>query len=74
MQEQEQAGQSRLPACLPAWPSTWPSAHTYTRARAQVNDAGTVIPANSIVEANQSGLIAEPLVDITPQLPLPHYT
>lgn len=33
-----------------------------------MNDVGTVIPRNSIVEANQSGLIAEPLVDITPQV------
>jgi len=33
----------------------------------------TVIPRNSVIEANQSGLIAEPLVDITPQLPLPSY-
>lgn len=40
----------------------------------EVNDAGTVIPRNSVIEANQSGLIAEPLVDITPQLPLPTYT
>jgi hypothetical protein len=40
----------------------------------QVNDIGTVIPRNSVIEANQSGLIAEPLVDITPQLPLPEYT
>ena len=28
----------------------------------------TVIPRNSVIEANQSGLIAEPLVDITPQV------
>lgn len=40
----------------------------------EVNDIGTVIPRNSVIEANQSGLIAEPLVDITPQLPLPEYT
>lgn len=39
----------------------------------EVNDVGTVIPRNSIVEANQSGLIAEPLVDITPQVPIPTY-
>jgi hypothetical protein len=43
-------------------------------AAVQVNDIGTVIPRNSVIEANQSGLIAEPLVDITPQLPLPEYT
>jgi hypothetical protein len=40
----------------------------------QVNDIATVIPRNSVIEANQSGLIAEPLIDITPQLPLPTYT
>lgn len=28
---------------------------------------------NSTIEANQSGLIAEPLVDVTPQLPIPDY-
>ncbi|KAG2485513.1 hypothetical protein HYH03_015786 [Edaphochlamys debaryana] len=39
----------------------------------EVNDVGTVIPRNSVIEANQSGLIAEPLVDITPQLPVPDY-
>ncbi len=37
----------------------------------QINDTSTVIPRNSIVEANQSGLIAEPLLDVTPQVPLP---
>lgn len=40
----------------------------------EVNDTSTVIPRNSVIEANQSGLIAEPLIDITPQLPLPTYT
>lgn len=40
----------------------------------EVRDSGTVIPRNSIIEANQSGLIAEPLIDITPQLPIPEYT
>ena len=32
-----------------------------------------MIPRNSLIEANQSGLIAEPLIDITPQLPIPDY-
>ena len=41
--------------------------------RAQVKKSTTVIPRNSLIEANQSGLIAEPLVDITPQLPIPDY-
>jgi hypothetical protein len=40
---------------------------------AQIKDAATAIPRNSLIEANQSGLIAEPLVDITPQLPIPQY-
>lgn len=38
-----------------------------------VKDANTVIPRNSLIEANQSGLIATPLIDITPQLPIPNY-
>ena len=29
------------------------------------------IPRNSLIEANQSGLIAETLIDITPKLPIP---
>lgn len=41
---------------------------------AEMADASTVIPRNSLIEANQSGLIAEPLIDITPQLPIPVYT
>ena len=36
----------------------------------EVGDTSSVIPRNSVVEANQSGLIAEPLVDITPQASL----
>eukprot|EP00798_Chlamydomonas_sp_ICE-L_P011247 gene11247-18872_t len=39
----------------------------------ELNDITTVVPRNSVVEANQSGLIAEPLLDITPQLPLPDW-
>jgi len=39
----------------------------------EIKDANTVIPRNSIIEANQSGLIATPLIDITPQLPVPDY-
>lgn len=38
-----------------------------------VKEADTVIPRNSLIEANQSGLIATPLIDITPQLPIPDY-
>ena len=38
-----------------------------------IKDTATVIPRNSLIEANQSGLIAEPLIDITPQLPIPQY-
>lgn len=39
----------------------------------EMRDTTTVIPRNSKIEANQSGLIAEPLIDITPQLPVPDY-
>jgi ABC-type transporter Mla subunit MlaD len=39
----------------------------------EIRDAATVIPRNSLIEANQSGLIAEPLIDITPQIPVPEY-
>lgn len=38
---------------------------------AEIRDAGTVIPRNALIEANQSGLIAEPLIDVTPRRPLP---
>ena len=38
---------------------------------AEIRDAGTVIPRSSRIEANQSGLIAEPLIDITPLAPVP---
>jgi ABC-type transporter Mla subunit MlaD len=40
----------------------------------EIKDTTTVIPRNSLIEANQSGLIAEPLIDITPQVPVPEYT
>ena len=40
----------------------------------EIKDTTTVIPRNSLIEANQSGLIAEPLIDITPQPPVPVYT
>ena len=39
----------------------------------EIKDPLTVIPRNSLIEANQSGLIAEALIDITPQLPIPAY-
>ena len=38
-----------------------------------MQDVGVVVPLNSVIEANQSGLIAEPLLDITPQLPIPSW-
>ncbi|CAK9877975.1 unnamed protein product [Sphagnum jensenii] len=34
-------------------------------------DSGIVIPRNALVEVNQSGLVSETLIDITPRLPLP---
>jgi hypothetical protein len=36
-----------------------------------MDDDGIVIPRNSLVEANQSGLIAETIIDITPEVPIP---
>ena len=39
----------------------------------EIKDDTTVIPRNSKIEANQSGLIAEPLIDITPRTPVPEY-
>ena len=39
----------------------------------EIKEPSTVIPRNSLIEANQSGLIAESLIDITPQLPIPDY-
>lgn len=40
----------------------------------EIDDENTVIPRNSRLYANQSGLIAEPLVDIMPQDPIPEYS
>lgn len=37
----------------------------------EVEDDKTVIPRNSLVEVNQSGLLMETLIDITPRDPLP---
>ena len=39
----------------------------------EIKDDKTAIPRNSLIEANQSGLIAESLIDITPQQPIPQY-
>eukprot|EP00249_Psilotum_nudum_P018113 c26644_g1_i1 orf=255-1526(+) len=40
----------------------------------QVLDAHVVIPRNSLVEVNQSGLLMETLIDITPRYPIPQPT
>ncbi|ONK61945.1 uncharacterized protein A4U43_C08F35180 [Asparagus officinalis] len=37
----------------------------------EVEDDKTIIPRNSLVEVNQSGLLMETLIDITPKDPLP---
>eukprot|EP00899_Mesostigma_viride_P004786 jgi/Mesvir1/14308/Mv09729-RA.1 len=37
----------------------------------EINDAAVIIPRNALVEVNQSGLISETLIDITPQKPTP---
>lgn len=39
----------------------------------EMKEPTTVIPRNALIEANQSGLIAEPLIDITPQMPIPDW-
>ncbi|KAJ7518989.1 hypothetical protein O6H91_20G018100 [Diphasiastrum complanatum] len=40
----------------------------------QIADARVVIPRNALVEVNQSGLVSETLIDITPRFPLPQPT
>eukprot|EP00249_Psilotum_nudum_P018115 c26644_g2_i3 orf=138-1388(+) len=40
----------------------------------QVLDSRVIIPRNSLVEVNQSGLLMETLIDITPQYPIPQPT
>eukprot|EP00897_Mesotaenium_endlicherianum_P002487 jgi/Mesen1/2266/ME000154S01436 len=40
----------------------------------EVMDGSVVIPRNSLVEVNQSGLISETLIDITPVPPIPRPT
>ena len=37
----------------------------------EIDDEALRIPKNALVEANQSGLIAETLIDVTPRAPLP---
>ncbi|MBD2294475.1 MCE family protein [Anabaena sphaerica FACHB-251] len=37
----------------------------------EINDPNLLIPADSKIEANQSGLISESIIDITPKNPLP---
>lgn len=37
----------------------------------QVEDDKIIIPRNSLVEVNQSGLLMETLIDITPKNPIP---
>jgi hypothetical protein len=37
----------------------------------EMDDKKVPIPRNSIIDANQSGLIAETIIDITPKLPIP---
>ena len=38
----------------------------------EMDDKNVPIPRNSVIEANQSGLIAETIIDITPALPIPN--
>ncbi|KAK6116304.1 hypothetical protein DH2020_049931 [Rehmannia glutinosa] len=37
----------------------------------EINDDKIIIPRNSLIEVNQSGLLMETLIDITPQDPIP---
>lgn len=37
----------------------------------EIMDSSVVIPRNSLIEVNQSGLISETLIDITPKPPIP---
>lgn len=41
---------------------------------AELQDAGIVVPRNALVEVNQSGLISETLIDVTPRRPIPKPT
>jgi hypothetical protein len=40
----------------------------------ELADSGIVVPRNALVEVNQSGLISETLIDVTPRRPLPKPT
>ena len=37
----------------------------------ELSDSGIVVPRNALVEVNQSGLISETLIDVTPRRPIP---
>ena len=50
-----------------------PAALLQVNVQVEIKDDKTAIPRNSLIEANQSGLIAESLIDITPQQPVPQY-
>lgn len=46
-------------------------ANSYDTFCLQVEDDKIIIPRNSLVEVNQSGLLMETLIDITPRDPIP---
>lgn len=50
-----------------------PASLLQVNVQVEIKDDKTAIPRNSLIEANQSGLIAESLIDITPQQPIPQY-
>ena len=50
-----------------------PASLLQVNVQVEIKDDKTAIPRNSLIEANQSGLIAESLIDITPQQPVPQY-
>ena len=40
----------------------------------EIREAGVVVPRASTVEVNQTGLISETMIDISPQSPIPEYS
>ena len=43
-------------------------------ATVEIREPGVVIPKNALIEANQTGLISETMIDVTPATPFPEYS
>ncbi|CAO1947401.1 unnamed protein product [Urochloa humidicola] len=56
---------------IPPPPAQFQLPPTNSLCSSQVQDDKIIIPRNSLVEVNQSGLLMETLIDITPKDPLP---